>query len=93
MDKVKGWHGSAGQKEIRRIGDKYAKFCIYAVKAIRRNSVSFRRDSVLCHGRSDALIPWHWGLRRRFTGLLARGYGGGGRDLELAFRAVAYGSV
>jgi uncharacterized protein (DUF1330 family) len=32
MEKVKAWHGSAEYKEIRKIGDKYAKFRIYAVE-------------------------------------------------------------
>jgi uncharacterized protein (DUF1330 family) len=32
MEKVKAWHGSAGYKEIRKIGNKYAKFRIYAVE-------------------------------------------------------------
>ena len=32
MEKVKAWHGSAEYKEIRKIGDKYAKFRLYAVE-------------------------------------------------------------
>jgi uncharacterized protein (DUF1330 family) len=32
MEKVKAWHGSAEYKENRRIGDKYAKFRLYAVE-------------------------------------------------------------
>jgi uncharacterized protein (DUF1330 family) len=32
MEKVKAWHGSSEYKEIRKIGDKYAKFRIYAVE-------------------------------------------------------------
>jgi uncharacterized protein (DUF1330 family) len=32
MEKVKAWHGSAEYKEIRKIGDKYAKIRIYAVE-------------------------------------------------------------
>jgi len=32
MEKVKAWHGSAEYKEIRKIGDKYAKVRIYAVE-------------------------------------------------------------
>jgi uncharacterized protein (DUF1330 family) len=31
IDKVKAWFGSAEYKEIRKIGDKYAKFRIYAI--------------------------------------------------------------
>jgi uncharacterized protein (DUF1330 family) len=32
MEKVKAWHGSAEYKAIRKIGDKYAKFRVYAVQ-------------------------------------------------------------
>ena len=32
MEKVKAWHRSAEYKEIRKIGDKYAKFRLYAVE-------------------------------------------------------------
>ena len=32
MEKVKAWHGSAEYKENRKIGDKYAKFRLYAVE-------------------------------------------------------------
>jgi uncharacterized protein (DUF1330 family) len=32
MEKVKAWHGSAEYKEIRKIGDKYAKIRLYAVE-------------------------------------------------------------
>jgi len=32
MEKVKAWHGSAEYKEIRKIGDKYAKLRLYAVE-------------------------------------------------------------
>jgi uncharacterized protein (DUF1330 family) len=31
LDKVKAWYGSAEYKENRKIGDKYAKFRIFAV--------------------------------------------------------------
>jgi uncharacterized protein (DUF1330 family) len=34
MDKVKGWYGSAEYKELRKIGDKYAKFRIMAAEGI-----------------------------------------------------------
>ena len=32
MEKVKAWFGSAEYKENRKIGDKYAKFRVYAVE-------------------------------------------------------------
>ena len=32
MEKVKAWHSSAEYKEIRKIGDKYAKLRLYAVE-------------------------------------------------------------
>jgi uncharacterized protein (DUF1330 family) len=32
MEKVKAWHRSAEYKEIRKIGEKYAKFRLYAVE-------------------------------------------------------------
>jgi uncharacterized protein (DUF1330 family) len=34
MDKVKAWHGSPEYKEIRKVGDKYAKFRIMAAEGV-----------------------------------------------------------
>jgi uncharacterized protein (DUF1330 family) len=34
MEKAKGWHGSKEYKELRKVGDKHAKFRILAVEGL-----------------------------------------------------------
>jgi uncharacterized protein (DUF1330 family) len=34
MEKAKGWHGSNEYKELRKVGDKYAKFRILAAEGL-----------------------------------------------------------
>ena len=34
MEKVKGWHGSAEYKELRKVGDKHAKFRIMVAEGL-----------------------------------------------------------